>query len=395
MPVTRAVRFLAAIVALGACMDVEPDRTRSVVVRDSAGVSIVENHAPALAPRSWSVADRRVLCSSEGPGGDPRIHQVTDVVPVGPDSVAVAVHVSAEILICSAGAVVGSFGGEGDGPGEFRSISGLLRVGTDSLAVVERRRTTVLDYTDGRGRTLAPTDVMGGGTVREFQSGSGVLAAVGALRDALVPEAVRVADLYLLRSDGTVARTVPSVPWDRSLGITTVMLFLWEGGVPWAIGPRGYWRVSRDTSEVRFYDETGMALSTRTPSTRVPVTAELWERGAEHVRQTIEFDPPMPEEIIDQMVAAPDDFGGLFAPAASRILLDSEGRPWIRVPDDEPLIEPPRWRVFSPEGRWITDVELPRGFYVQTIQDDRIYGVTRSDLGLESVVSHRLVVDGG
>lgn len=397
-PVTRErslsvmTAVIAVIVALCSCADGQADRGPASEIRDSAGVAIVENHAPELAPGSWRVTDRRVLCSSEGTEGDARIHQVADIVPLGRDSVAIQVHATQEILICSGGSIVGSFGGEGDGPGEFRSISGVFAIEPDSVAVVERRRATVVDYA-GRGRTIT-VDAVAGGSAREFRSARGLLAAIGATRDARTFEAARVADLHLLRPDGTVAKTLPSVPWDPSLGLHTVLLFLWEGGVHWAIGPRGYWRASRDTSELRFYDETGLALSARAPHAPIPMTPELWERGAQQV-ETIEFDPPMPDEVIESFVAPPDDFEDMFAPAVSRILLDADGPPWVRVPERDPLREPQEWRVFSPEGVWITDVEVPMGVYLQTIENGRLFGVVRSELGLETVVAFRLVKDGG
>ena len=57
--------------------------------------------------------------------------------------------------------------------------------------------------------------------------------------------------------------------------------------------------------------------------------------------------------------------------------------------------EPVRWAVFDPEGRWLGDVETPRGGRVWDIGNDYVLGVWQDALGVQQVRMYRLVKSGG
>lgn len=388
-----ATLLALAVTMTWGCQNSPSGSAPAFEIRDSMGVSIVDNYAPELPAGSWDVTDETVHCTGAGPRGDVRVHQVADVAPVGVDSVAVPVRSSQIILICSEGSVVAAFGGEGDGPGEYRSIAGVLPAGEDSLTVVESRRVTIVDRVTGRGRTLNLAEVANG-SGRRFQRGDHTVTVIGPAVEGGGSESPGLTHMFLLDPRGTESSTVPSVPWDGALGMHTVVLFLWGGGAPWTMNPAGYWLASQDTSEFRLFDESGVVFSARSPYPRIQMTEQMWEMGADHFREDVQLDPPLSDEMIDRMVAPPDDVSDVYAPAAVRILVDSEGRPWIRLPEEEPGQEPQRWRVYSSQGRWLTDVLLPANFYARTITDDGIFGVARDDLGIESVVSYRLIRGG-
>ena len=69
------------------------------------------------------------------------------------------------------------------------------------------------------------------------------------------------------------------------------------------------------------------------------------------------------------------------------LITDTDGHLWVANRLDEQSSE---WSVFDPEGRWLGTMSLPVA-RVTWITRDRIVGVlTDPDIGVESVVVHRL-----
>ena len=68
-------------------------------------------------------------------------------------------------------------------------------------------------------------------------------------------------------------------------------------------------------------------------------------------------------------------------PALSHLLVDDEGNLWVEefrwVDPAEPAPEPrpATWNVFDREGRWIARVDVPAGFLVSDVANERVYGV--------------------
>ena len=71
-------------------------------------------------------------------------------------------------------------------------------------------------------------------------------------------------------------------------------------------------------------------------------------------------------------------------PAFTDFLLDSEGNLWVKRfhPSWE---EGNRWGVFSPDGEFYGNVDMPIGLEVMDITADYVLGVTRDDLDVERV----------
>jgi len=67
------------------------------------------------------------------------------------------------------------------------------------------------------------------------------------------------------------------------------------------------------------------------------------------------------------------------------MLADAHGNLWVREYGTHV------WSVFDAAGRWLGDVEMPRGLRVHQIAADHVVGVMRDSLDVESVAVHRLV----
>jgi hypothetical protein len=84
-------------------------------------------------------------------------------------------------------------------------------------------------------------------------------------------------------------------------------------------------------------------------------------------------------------------------PAISHLLVDPEGNVWaeeFRWVDSGELAPEPRaatWSVFRPDGRWLTQVELPAGFLVSSVSVDRVLGFVVDEQGRRTVVAYPLI----
>ncbi len=100
------------------------------------------------------------------------------------------------------------------------------------------------------------------------------------------------------------------------------------------------------------------------------------------------------------------DYGELpeHKPAFHGILIDEIGNTWVRAYPDyiggRPDLfgygapgysriadrGPETWTVFSVEGEWLGDMTLPHGFRLLNAYEDRVIGIARDSLDVESVL---------
>jgi hypothetical protein len=84
-------------------------------------------------------------------------------------------------------------------------------------------------------------------------------------------------------------------------------------------------------------------------------------------------------------------------PSISHLLVDPGGNVWaeeFRWVDAGELAPEPRpatWSVFDPDGRWLTQVEVPARFLVGSVGTDRIYGFMVGAQGERTVIAYPLI----
>ncbi len=135
---TTATILLGAI----ACGDIpNPDSpTPAPRLRDSAGVRIAENpHPPAGSRLGWEIGPEPAVNIGSADGEDPYLfHRVRDMATLSGGRIAVADAPAQEVRIFDpSGVHLATWGGEGEGPGEFRSLRGVARWRGDSVAAWE------------------------------------------------------------------------------------------------------------------------------------------------------------------------------------------------------------------------------------------------------------------
>ncbi len=174
------MRFLTvAVVLLTACGRTERP---AVIVADSAGIRVVTSFQPEWTDSNrWRVSSLPVVSigSVDGPG-EYTLYRVADALLLDNGTIIVAENGAKTIrLYDSLGVHVTTAGGEGAGPGEFQSITNLMRYRSDSLIVLQGLITQRASIFDGSGRFARSISLTGPSGAKAKGWPVGVLARTG------------------------------------------------------------------------------------------------------------------------------------------------------------------------------------------------------------------------
>ena len=383
--------LLTAAIAASACDSPKRNNgatgpARDVTVRDSAGIEIVENHAPVHPAGSFWTIDPEpeiVLGGEEAltGGANDSIQLVWDVVGVARVAggrVAVLSGQGRQLLLFEpSGRLSATIGGPGEGPGEFLRPERLQYLPPDTLVVWDYFMRSIAHF-DLEGRLIAERSidfaalmdrVPGvGGESMEFPlpDGSFVAAkptpgpyrdpAPGTLLRMFAREFVRVDHEYAaypLGSSEGMEWWVPRVPVPEILARVPTLsadFSIVAGGRP----PSIY--VSDGTrNEIRqlSLDGTPVRLIRRTTDP-LPITGaarRAWEESFLSLGEMMEESAP--PGLFDGMPTK-ESF-----PPVGGLIVDTEGYLWVKEWSESESGLPDRWSVFSSEGRWLGTLPEP------------------------------------
>ncbi len=399
----RAAAVPVLVVLAGCGPSEDPGPTPEAVVRDSAGVRIVENGAPdARARLGWHVSVDPVLSIGEtGRGAAYELFRVEDALRLEDGRILIANGGTSEVRVFDADGVHrATWGREGEGPGEFTGLSGLADWPGDSVMAWDfaLNRMTIFDLEGGvaRTRALAQGDGLGAGRFEGALADGSILAASlvsfrpGEQTSGLVRRSRAFARVgpdgavltsfgrhpdeeYFVRADvGAVVRhpfrrSVHSVVWNERIVISP-----------------------SDQYEIRAYDPGGaLAMIVRGAHRPEPVTQA--DVDAYVALRLAEADPEAGATITRVFDGMPpvERF-----PAFAALVVDQTGDLWVREYErpgsgsagEERLAEAgPIWTVFGPDGRMRGRVEMPPGSTVYRIGADYVLGSSADALGVEQV----------
>ena len=392
--------LLLVLPALAACAGAE---ARGPAVRDSAGITIVENIQTPAGP--YRVVAEEPLFDLGGSGDiHDEFNRVNDAVRFSDGTVAVGDAGDQVIRVFGPdGTWLRNIGRRGGGPGEFQGLSGLYLLPGDTLATYDfQHRRLSLFLPDGtlvRETTLQPGETSflqpggrfaDGGLAMLIGRSFGPGAESGMVRDT--------STLLSYSRDGvpgdTIARfpgpetyvsvfssgdrrgmTVSSLPFGRSTNV--------------AVGPDRFVVATTDSYELRIHSQTGeLHRIVRRAHTLRPVT----EEDVEAYINTITSSPTMRPETRDRLVRMnreaprPETM-----PAYGTVHLAETGDLWVSeyaVPGENRT--PRTWSVFNPEGHGMGDVVLPARFTPFQIGDDRVLGRWLDEDDIHHVRIYRL-----
>ena len=156
------IRIVEALVVMctAACQEERQGSTGPLsVTTDSAGIEIVENARPPDDSRlGWRIGSGPTVSIGEVEGEDPYLlHDVSDAMMLGDGQIVVANSGTSELRVFNgSGTHVSTWGGEGEGPGEFSWLRAFEPWPGDSLLAWygPRRDISVFDADGNYGRSF-------------------------------------------------------------------------------------------------------------------------------------------------------------------------------------------------------------------------------------------------
>lgn len=394
----RPWAILPLLVLPAACEsseDAAPHGLR-VAVEDSAGVTIVTNDPPAPVSRlPWQFSAQPFLSIGSIDSGEAdQLFRVTDATRLPDGRIVIANAGSNELRVFNAdGSHAGTWGGRGEGPGEFTSFSptAVARWPGDSIAAPNPwgTRLSLFDRDGNHGRDvpldpslLNVVDLLPDGMI--FTSGSGGMHREMTGSSGLVRSR---ADWAVLAVDGTLHASLGVFPGSEFWAVFGEDGSI-AGGRPHPFGRGTLGAVwgdlvaigVQDSYEIRAFaaDGTLVRIVRRAGDlgqpTRADQDAYFAERFADwpDERRTSALNDVKDMPLVDAY------------PAFGEIRSDRAGYLWVREYRASGAGDAV-WAVFDPEGRIQGLVETPPGLRTFEIGEDYILGWVSDDLGVESV----------
>ena len=285
----RALSLAAFFVALVACSPADGGTT--VVVTDSAGVTIVESVTPAWNEFSrWSLSTTPSLVIGVAQG-EPEfeLYGVFSARRTSNGLIVVANAGTSELRFFDiSGRYLYSVGREGVGPGEFEALGRVFEFSAGSLMVADRRLARLTAF-DSRGSFARTWNIADGmrlvQPVGNFADGSFLLSAAVAQPDLNREGVVRdMASYYRHGPDGTVLDTLGTFPYTERYfsssadGVITMVARPFGRHASAAVGDTEFYAGTGERFEIGVYSWHGelvRILRFNRPS--VPVTAAHME----------------------------------------------------------------------------------------------------------------------
>jgi hypothetical protein len=378
-------------------------RAAGPVVRDSAGVRIVENVRGAWgAGEGWRVApEPRVDIGVAEGAAAYQFGRVAGALRLDDGRIVVADGQANELRYFDAqGRHLKTAGRTGGGPGEFQGMMHLLRLPGDSVAAWEwTGRLSVFGPAGEfvRSRRIEPpaegTMIVAEGI---FPDGSILVAPAGSLVLKSGTSVARDTGAVLrYAAGGTAVDTVGRFPGTQVFTMSGTDNGGWATVSPVPFGLETFravhggllYMADNARFEVAVYDAGGKLLRLmRAPHRTEPLTADEVERYKKDQIAAISGEGNerrMQERTLGAM-RFPETKSAF---AAMRV--DRTGAVWLREhsPDSG---APGRWTVFAGDGTLLGTVEVPARTHVVEIGSDYLLGIWSDDLEVQHVRLHRL-----
>ena len=378
-------------------------------IRDSAGITIVENPADGIWTEStqWRLVEDLRIGSVDSDSS----YQFGDIggIGVGPAGHIIVLDNQADrsLRVFDAhGVLAASSGRRGSGPGEFQSGAGPVFVSGDSLAVIPDDGNGRVNLFDTNGSYVRSIRVTLGEMTNKWGATSQGIPVLQ-LGLSMMPGMEETDDfvdvLLAIGTDGTGRDTLLVFPSGRQM--------YYQGGSPeltffapepwWVIGHDDVvWMGVNDRYTIGTY-ENGV-LTRLTSRAQDPVFLSERDRDVVLDAWIRIFSQRIPnaEAMLSQLAQFHDVF-----PAYLQFMVNSDGALWVQrvlIPStlteqEAAAVDPTAgwgsriWDVFDRDGHYLGDIEFPRRFALASLRGDQAYGVWTDDLDVQYVMRLRVV----
>jgi hypothetical protein len=409
VPRRRETAVMAvAAVALAAACGRGHDGAANAIVRDSAGVRIVESRGPAWDEgQGWHLSPEPVV-SIGAVDAEPeyQLFGVRTVTRLSDGTIVIANSGSQEIRWYDpSGRFLRSAGGKGAGPGEFTGLGWLAVLPGDSVVAFDGQLLRLSLFTpDGRFTRSAPPQAEGkpgmDHPVFMASMGDGSLLAFGRVLEleGMSEGPLRVPMvLYRFSVDGELLDSLGAYyGWQ-----TRVVIRRSGQSVAMTIGNRPF---GFNTTVTAWGDRYVVGTPTsyeltvhRLDGSLLAIVRLLRDNAAVTAADIEAYKTLVLENIEDENERRArrkelDDYDyPAQAPAfGSGILADTQGDLWI--PEFSVRIDEGRaWQVFGPDYRLLGTVRTPARFTPRYVDDDMVLGVWRDEVDVEYVRGYELI----
>jgi hypothetical protein len=405
---------LLLLLPLTACDGRGPGGGTSGAVRDSAGITIVENAAPAWSEGdAWTLSAEPALAMGASEGDpDHEFYRIAGATRLSDGTIVVANAGTHQLRYYAPdGALRQSAGRKGGGPGEFEMLMTLLGVPGDSVLTLDmmNRRMSLFDA--------------GGRHVRDFGASDAAIAVpmlvLGRLDDgtyAAQATNMRIGPAMLERKAGPARDSVYVLALDAA-GLPTDTIGLFPGPrmdvamielggrsmpmpIPLPFSPTTVVAAGRDrffvgvsdTYEIRVYTPAGelTSLIRRRHEPRRVTEEEVAETRARLTEMLEGQANPFAAQFQEAYakVSYPETM-----PAFAELLVDRDGNLWVADAVASQR-EVHHWSVFDRDGVWLGSVTTPARLNVREIGPDYVLGSASDDLETERVLMYALIKPG-
>lgn len=392
---------LATTLLVPAC-DPAGDTGATAVVRDSAGVTIVENSGGIWeAGREWRASSEPFLDIGVLEGApEYQLFRVRNALRLSNGNIVVAA--SNELrFFDSEGRYLSTSGREGGGPGEFEGLGWVLSYPGDSIVAYDfnQLRVSLLDLDGEFGRSYSITP--GGGfsfVLGEavFADGTLLVKAPLAFRGGFENGAMRRDEAYHSYStNGEFIDSVATLPGPDQFirtGSEGQSRFVMVTSPPFgrdshlAVAGNQFYFGSADRYEIeRRAKDGGLNMIIRARHSPQVVTDDAVSRYID--RELADMDEAQRREMRDSYEEMPVPE---VMPAYSDIKVDAAGNVWVQDYEADDEIAS-RWTVFDRGGQMLGSVTLGAGFEVNQIGDDHVLGVWHDEFDVEHVQMYGLI----
>lgn len=395
----RAKAALAATVALAvACADDGGSLPAlQCEVADSAGIQVAANSRPDLASRlEWRIGPEPVLTLGADPLGRDEAQQfrwITGAAKLPDGRIVVADGASGELRVFDAdGSHSATWGGAGDGPGEFQGLTGVAPWPGDSIVAFDSYRplrATVFSSAGEFGRSFGLPQLLPAGlpTVAGTLPGGTILLTSRSTAGHGRPQGlVRPAQAFgVVDPGGALHASLPQLPGIEQFShLSDEMLYSWD--LP--LGRTAVGAVWGDLVVAATTDEYEIAAY-RTDGSLARIVRRQHERRAP---TRADFDAAVEAEI-DRFTEGRDRGGWdrsaqalpmvEILPAFASVAGDALGYLWVEEytlgVEEDPTPAASQagvvWTVFNQQGCMAGLVETPPGLEIKEIGADYLLGV--------------------
>ncbi len=412
----------------GASERAEFSETTNASVRDSAGIEIVDNAAPAWGEdERWRLSEEPVLDIGSIDGSpEYTLGRAHSPVRLSDGTIVVADMIDNRLRFYSSdGSFLRFAGGSGQGPGEFEQLYRMRKITGDSLMALsppsatsifspagEYQRRFNLDFVPGRGNMWWVGYLEGGalftlslqreGTVeleRPVDSPEGVEFPrfERPERDEFYRDTLQH---FLFTMEGELVDSVAKLPSQFLAENRT-----FAPNAAYGFHEDKLFHSPANVTEIRRFraisGEDGHLSSLRleqivrrTPLRTLVLTDEdketYLDRERARIRARAEQSPGQFDASFFERRLLETRFPDSIPDHGNRMYVDPDGTLFLqeyRLSDDEPF----EWSVFDPDGRWLGVLVTPADFTVNEIGTDYVLGIGKDQLDVDHVRMYRLV----